>query len=201
MSTTRLLILGVVRWLQPVHGYDVRRELLSWNADQWANVAPGSVYHALKKLAAEGLLAEVRTERQGSRPARTTYEITAKGEVDFQELLRKYWWEYHERTDPFQAALGFLPNLPRPEAVAALRNRARVLRGMADGLATSMASGWMDDVKPPHVQQMLKLHVARLRVEADWCDETADLVAAGRLETGVHSLGELSTGPLPEAGP
>ncbi|OLB73567.1 MAG: hypothetical protein AUI14_25850 [Actinobacteria bacterium 13_2_20CM_2_71_6] len=35
-----MLILGVVRLFQPVHGYDVRRELLSWHADEWANVAP-----------------------------------------------------------------------------------------------------------------------------------------------------------------
>ena len=28
MSSTRLLVLGAVRIFQPVHGYDVRRELL-----------------------------------------------------------------------------------------------------------------------------------------------------------------------------
>jgi len=27
-----------------VHGYDVRRELLSGSADKWANVQPGSTY-------------------------------------------------------------------------------------------------------------------------------------------------------------
>ena len=53
-----MMILGMVRILQPVHGYDVRRELLSWNADKWANVQPGSVYHALKKLTDEGALRE-----------------------------------------------------------------------------------------------------------------------------------------------
>ncbi|WP_232072102.1 PadR family transcriptional regulator [Phytohabitans flavus] len=54
MSTTRMMILGLVSWMQPVHGYDVRRELLSWNADKWANVQPGSIYHALRKLTEEG---------------------------------------------------------------------------------------------------------------------------------------------------
>jgi DNA-binding PadR family transcriptional regulator len=32
-----------------VHGYDVRRMLLSWRADQWASVNPGSIYHALRR--------------------------------------------------------------------------------------------------------------------------------------------------------
>ncbi len=73
------MILGLVRWMQPVHGYDVRRELLSWSADKWANVQPGSIYHALRKLTEEGLLREVATEQVGARPARTTYAVTAQG--------------------------------------------------------------------------------------------------------------------------
>src|SRR5688500_11438635 len=63
VTTTRLMILGVVRWLQPVHGYDVRRELLSWQVEDWASIAPGSIYHALRKLTDEGLLEEVATEQ------------------------------------------------------------------------------------------------------------------------------------------
>ena len=34
MSATRLLILGVLRFKQPTHGYDVRRELESWQAER-----------------------------------------------------------------------------------------------------------------------------------------------------------------------
>ena len=67
-----MMILGLVQWMQPVHGYDVRRELLSWNADKWANIQPGSIYHALRKLSEEELLREVATEQVGARPARTT---------------------------------------------------------------------------------------------------------------------------------
>jgi hypothetical protein len=51
VSTTRLLVLGVTRIFQPVHGHLVRRELLSWQADDWADIAPGSVYNALRSLA------------------------------------------------------------------------------------------------------------------------------------------------------
>jgi DNA-binding PadR family transcriptional regulator len=101
------MILGLVKWMQPVHGYDVRRELLSWQAEDWANVAPGSIYHALRKLTDEGLLEEVSTEQVGARPARTTYRITAKGDAEFDELLRRYWWEYRQPVDPFLAGFGF----------------------------------------------------------------------------------------------
>src|SRR5258706_9020003 len=128
MSTTRLMVLGLVKWMQPVHGYVVKRELESWQADEWANIAPGSIYHALRKLAEEELLAAVATEQVGARPARTSYRITPKGNREFEELLRRFWWQFSAPVDPFQAGFAFLPELPRDEAVAALRNRARNLR-------------------------------------------------------------------------
>src|SRR5687768_14979613 len=123
-----MMILGLVGWMQPVHGYDVRRELLSWSADKWANVHPGSIYHALRKMTEEGLLREVATEQQGGRPAKTSYEMTDKGTAEFQSLLRNFWWNLTPAPDPFMAAFAFLGSMPPEEASAALRNRADQLR-------------------------------------------------------------------------
>jgi len=175
-----MLILGVVRIFQPVHGYDVRRELLSWHADEWANVAPGSIYHALKKLADEGLLREVTTEQVGARPARTTYEVTPKGEAEFQDLLRRHWWEYRPPLDPFVPAFAFLPALPRREGAAALRHRAQQLRLFADGAEVRMDSD-IDWEHAPHVAEMFRLGMAHARVEADWCEAVAQRLEKGEL--------------------
>lgn len=68
MSSTQLLVLGVVRKSEPVHGYDVRRTLLTWRADEWANVNPGSIYHALKTLTRDGFVRVAETGRHGARP-------------------------------------------------------------------------------------------------------------------------------------
>ncbi|WP_234361683.1 PadR family transcriptional regulator [Plantactinospora sp. BB1] len=179
MSATRMMILGLVRWMQPVHGYDVRRELLRWSADKWANVQPGSIYHALRKLTEEGLLREVATEQVGARPARVTYGITPKGEDEFQGLLRGNWWNLGEVVDPFFAAFSFLPALPREEASAALRNRARLLRAVNDSLRAAMESGWMKEDKPVHVAWMWQLSIARAEGEISWCERIADLIDAG----------------------
>jgi DNA-binding PadR family transcriptional regulator len=175
-----MMILGLVKWLQPVHGYDVRRELLSWSADEWANVQPGSIYHALRKLTEEGALEEVATEQVGARPARTTYRITAKGDREFEELLRKYWWEYKPAVDPFFAAFSFLPALSRHEAVVALRNRARQLETQAAGMHDGIDSdaGWVRD-KPVHVSWMFELSIDHWQAEAGWCRRIADRIEAG----------------------
>jgi DNA-binding PadR family transcriptional regulator len=191
VSTTRMMILGLVRWLQPVHGYDVRRELLSWGVDEWANVQPGSIYHALRKLTEEGLLEEVATEQVGARPARTTYRVTLKGEREFEELLRKYWWEYKGPLDPFNAAFSFLPALPRREAVTALRNRAMVLDALVRTIEAGVESEtWMKD-KPIHVAWLFELGIDRGRLEADWCRRVADRIEQGEgLHTGEYDEGE-----------
>jgi DNA-binding PadR family transcriptional regulator len=179
MSTTRLMILGLVRWMQPVHGYDVKRELESWQAEDWANIAPGSIYHALRKMSSDGLLEEVATEQVGSRPARTTYRITDKGDLEFQELLRRQWWEYAAPTDPFLSGFAFLPALPRGEAAAALRNRSRLLRANADTLRFQLASDFMRQTKPAHVGWMFELFIARAEAEIAWCERIASRIEGG----------------------
>lgn len=185
MSTTRMMILGLVQWMEPVHGYDVRRELLSWNADKWAKVQTGSIYHALKKMTEEGLLKEVSTEQVGQRPERTTYGITARGRDAFETMLREQWWELHQAVDPFNAAFAFLPALPRKEAVAALRHRARMLRVAAQGIEDMIHAGRADINKPIHVKWMFELWIARTEGEVRWCERIAD-----EIESGVSYLPE-----------
>jgi DNA-binding PadR family transcriptional regulator len=179
VSATRMMILGLVKWMGPVHGYDVRRELLNWSADKWANVQPGSIYHALRKLTEEDMLTEIATEQVGARPARTTYKITEKGVEEFESLLRKYWWDLNQPTDPFAAAFSFLPALPRSEAAAALRNRAQVLRSGNETLRAATESGWGQRAKPPYVNWMFELWIARAEGEIAWCERIADLIASG----------------------
>lgn len=177
----RLLMLGLIRWVEPVHGYEVRRELISWDVESWANIAPGSIYHALRKLTEEGLLEEVGTEQAPGRPARTLYRSTRFGRDEFQRLLRNYWWEPHNPVDPFLAAVSFLPALPRREAVLALRNRAALLRGHV--AQTRESSGrWLED-KPVHVGWLMELTTERAEAEIKWCERTADRIEAG---AGAH---------------
>lgn len=169
--------MGLVSYLQPVHGYDIRKELTSWNVESWANVQPGSIYHALRKMTEEGLLEAVDTEQVDGRPARTRYRLTKAGEVEYQATLRRYWWEYAEPVDPFLAAFAFLPSLPRAEAAGALRARARLLESW---VATYRDSGpeWTEG-KPPHVAWQFELTMVRAEAESRWCHDIAARIEAG----------------------
>ncbi len=196
-----MMILGLVRWMQPVHGYDVRRELLSWSADKWANLQPGSIYHALRKLTDEGLLRAVSTEQVGARPARTTYEVTPKGEDEFETLLRAQWWQLHEPPDPFVAAFSFLPAMPRDEAAAALRNRANLLRAGIEAMRASLESEWVRNTKPVHVGWMFELWSARAEVEMAWCERVAERIESGVSYLPASMRGEEWTGWTDETAP
>ncbi|MBE1582569.1 PadR family transcriptional regulator [Nonomuraea angiospora] len=77
MSATRLLVLGVVRLHGQAHGYLVGSELESWEAGQWAGLRSGSIYHALRQLAKEGLLDTSEVHEWPGRVAASTTSSSA----------------------------------------------------------------------------------------------------------------------------
>ncbi|NRQ37421.1 PadR family transcriptional regulator [Nonomuraea sp. NN258] len=87
MSSTRLLVLGVLNE-GPRHGYEINQLVTAGALEQWTDVKPGSVYHALAKLEAEGLAETHSEERTGDR-LRRVYAITPEGRRALGDLLRK----------------------------------------------------------------------------------------------------------------
>jgi DNA-binding PadR family transcriptional regulator len=180
MSSTRLLILGVVRLFQPVHGYEIRRELMSWSAEDWATVAYGSIYHALNMLTRDGLLEVVGTDQVGRRPARTSYQLTPQGDEEYFRLLRDAWWRPEPIKDPFIPAWSFIQDLPKDELVAALRYRAQWARSRADSARFLIDSPVMRE-KPPVVAEMLRLDAARADTDLAWVESMIEKVERGEL--------------------
>jgi DNA-binding PadR family transcriptional regulator len=178
MSATRLLILGVLRYKQPTHGYDVRRELEAWQAERWANIAYGSIYFALNKMAEEGLVEVVDTDQVGKRPARTTYAITPAGEAEFQRLLREYWWDFKPVIDPFQVALAFTKEMPRDELLAALRHRAAAARAKAEELEAAIRAKTGPDT-PRQFPENLRLSADHVELNARWAEAAIEKVERG----------------------
>jgi DNA-binding PadR family transcriptional regulator len=181
MSSTRLLVLGVVRIFQPVHGYDVRRELLSWRVDQWANVAPGSIYNALKSMTRDALLEVVGTDQVGGRPERTTYRLTNEGENEFQALLRESLWRVRQPVDPLMPALCFMPVLNRDELIAALRNRIPQIRGQLEHVDFAIAQ-LPNPGTPEHVKELYRLSAARVAAEVPWAEALIQRLEQGEYE-------------------
>lgn len=187
MSATRLLVLGVVRMHGKAHGYQVRRDLLTWSADKWANVQSGSIYHALKQMAKEGLLDQVDMEPSGSGPERTGYQLTPDGETEFQLLLAKMLSVPDESAQDaygLAAAVTFLTTLPRARAISLLRHRLTHLDGQHATVVSLLehGTGWG---QPAHVNELYRLWCTHVDATAQW---TRNLV--GRLESGEYVMAD-----------
>lgn len=176
MSATRLLVLGVVRMYGQAHGYQVRRELLSWSADTWANVRPGSIYHALKQMSRERLLAEVTVEEGDSGPERTVYRLTDDGETEFGVLLTRALAEPERGQDSLSAAVTFLTALPRERAIALLRLRSTRLGGQLAGVREATE---VDGPRPAHIAEAYRLWALTIEAHLRWVADLVDRLSAG----------------------
>ncbi|MDA5285724.1 MULTISPECIES: PadR family transcriptional regulator [unclassified Streptomyces] len=183
MSAIRLLVLGAVRQHGRAHGYQVRNDLEYWGAHEWSNTKPGSIYHALKQMAKQGVLLahEVAPSAAGG-PPRTEYEVTDAGREEYFRLLRKALAAHDQKTDVLSAAIGFMVDLPRDEVLALLRER---LAKLADW-RSAVTEYYTPEGGPGqlgHIGEIMHMWVHSSDAEAEW---TRGLIA--RIEEGAYSF-------------
>ena len=185
MSTIRLLVLGAVRQHGRAHGYQVRNDLEYWGAHEWSNAKPGSIYHALKQLAKQGLLHahEIAPSTAGG-PPRTEYEITDRGTEEYFALLRSALTSYDQKTDVKSAAIGFIVDLPRAEAAALLKERTRHI----EEWRSAVTEHYVPEDGPEqlgHIGEIMNLWLHTADAEAEW---TQGLIA--RIEGGAYTFAD-----------
>ena len=105
MSSIRLFILGSLDERGPMHGHALRLLAEEEHVDMWTDITGGAIYGAIKRLDAEGLIEELRTERLGNYPERQVYRVTVAGETALADLRRKGLTELVMKPDPFDLAL------------------------------------------------------------------------------------------------
>ncbi|MFE9928308.1 PadR family transcriptional regulator [Streptomyces sp. NPDC005533] len=183
MSAIRLLVLGAVRQHGRAHGYQVRNDLEYWGAHEWSNTKPGSIYHALKQMAKQGVLHahEVAPSAAGG-PPRTEYEVTDAGREEYFKLLREALAAFDQKTDLLSAAIGFMVDLPRAEVLALLGERLAKLAAWR----TSVTDYYTPEEGPQalgHIGEIMHRWVHSADAEAEW---TRGLIA--RIEAGAYSF-------------
>ena len=174
-TATRMLLLGAVAMFQPVNGYQIRRELMSWRVDEWAHTNPGSIYTGLATLERLGHL--VRHDlRDGGRDV-AVYELTDSGRQELQSLFREAV-EAADLHSPlgFHVAFSLLPLIPRKQVLRYLETRAEKLDRRLDEL-----SGPPDPGSPPHVHRMVDLWCRQVTTERVWLTELLAEIRDGGL--------------------
>ena len=177
-TATRLLLLGAVAIFEPVNGYQIRRELTSWQVDRWAHMNPGSIYGGLTTLARQGHL--VRHQLVDGGREVSVYELTDSGRTELERLVVRSLEtvELYDRSD-FMAAFSMLPSvLPGERARQSLvRRRAALEQTVAEFAEVKMRS----DAVPPHVLRGALLWYDVTLAEVGWLREVIDELASGKL--------------------
>lgn len=88
-----------------MYGHQIRRAAQLDRTELWTDIKQGSLYSALHRMTAEGVIAVVRTEQEGNMPARTVYEITQAGHGEFIAIRDEALRRTGIRPDPLDLAL------------------------------------------------------------------------------------------------
>lgn len=88
-----------------MHGHQLRLLAEEEHIDLWTDITVGGLYGAIKRLAAEGLIEELRIERKGAYPQRQVWGITEAGSQALATLRLTALLEIVIKPDPFDLAV------------------------------------------------------------------------------------------------
>jgi DNA-binding PadR family transcriptional regulator len=183
--STRLVILGFLRG-RPLYGYEIK-QMIEHVMGDWTNIAFGSIYFALKKLAGEGFVEKVGTEQEGGRPSRTVYQITDAGRDEFIRLLREVWDNVERQTFDFDIGLSFMSALPTDEVKEYLRKRVAHLERTLEYLDAHQAEELADEHVPNGLASAVFGHSrVHLKAELDWTRGLLQNVEQGNYDAEIE---------------
>jgi DNA-binding PadR family transcriptional regulator len=173
---TRMLLLGAVALFEPVNGYQIRRELLSWQVDRWAHTNPGSIYHGLSSLTAQGHLRRHDLVDAGRDVA--VYELTDDGRAELDRMLVEALETVNlYETSAFHVAFSMLPLLDDRRVARCLTARRVELERTVAELSTGKPSDM-----PPHARRSVLLWLDLAVAELAWLRETIEELKRGKLD-------------------
>ena len=152
-----------------MHGHALRLLAEEEHIDQWADVSPGAIYGAFKRLAAEKLIEPLRVEREGNYPERQVYALTKAGTEALTLIRREALDTIVYRHDPFDLALARLDD----ESVASLQ---QTLQARHDALSQELANNLVNHERIAQYltvveKKVVRHQVHKLMAEIAWHEE------------------------------
>ncbi len=140
-------ILGLLHQT-PMHGYELRKQL-SAVLGGLRSISYGSLYPALKRMHAAGLIATDEPDPRAPLPAdapaltgrrgKVVYTITAEGKERFQALVSQTGPEAYDDESRFGVHLAFFRHTAADVRLRILEGRRRTVEQQRDGLRASLS--------------------------------------------------------------
>lgn len=164
---------------RPMHPYEMYQLSMQRRDHRLVKIKPGTLYHAVRRLAESGLVAVVGTEREGNRPERTTYEITDAGREQLGSSVALMLARVADEYPVFPFALGEAHNLPEDEVVRLLTTRQSALRETLGEIEAGIAVVRGKDLPWAYWLQLEYLHTV-LSAQASWLESAVADIGSGR---------------------
>lgn len=117
---------------RPMHPYEIATVLRARGKDRDMPIKWGSLYRVVQNLHTAGYLEVVGSGRDGARPERTVYRITAAGRDEVSDWVRELLSTADPEQRRFTAGLSVMGVLDPDEVVRLLEQRVELLQSQRD---------------------------------------------------------------------
>ena len=117
-----------------MHPYEMATTLRERRKEASIKLNYGSLYTVIEQLQREKFIRALETMRDGKRPERTIYELTAEGESELIDWMRELVSDPAKEYPQFEAALSLIPVLPPEEVIELLQIRINLLSEELEGI-------------------------------------------------------------------
>ncbi|MEU7242560.1 PadR family transcriptional regulator [Streptomyces sparsogenes] len=180
---------------RPMHPYEIAQVLRRRGKEHSIKINYGSLYTVVQNLEKHGFVEVAGVQRQGRRPERTLYGLTADGQVELHDWLVELVSVPAREYPLFEAALSLILVLPVDEAdellgrrVEALETRARAVGDTLEALAKDLPRIFV-------LETEYQLHM--IHAETEWIRALRQDLAAGALSGAAEWRTLSETGEMP----
>jgi DNA-binding PadR family transcriptional regulator len=177
-SPLALVVLGLLAE-EPLHPYAMRQRIRERAHDRMPGVRLASLYDAVQRMAEAGLVSHDGLSRDGRRPERVRYVITAAGHEALTDWVTQALADPGQREE-FPAALSFIYVLGRDRAVEILEGRTAALARATDLDEAAVARAERNGVSPIFLSEH-RYQLALRRAEHSWLGDFTEALRTGAL--------------------
>jgi len=128
------LAVMVLLYERPMHPYEMASTLRERRKESSIKLNYGSLYTVIEQLLREKFISVRAVLKEGRRPEKTVYELTATGESELIEWMRELVSSPVKEYPQFEAAISLLPVLAPEEVANLLEIRLGLLSKTIEGI-------------------------------------------------------------------
>lgn len=179
LTTPDLVVLSLL-CEEPMHGYQINRELLDRDAKDWAGISRPQVYYSLKKLSARGFVEPAEDAGPLEGPERRLFRPTRAGRRALAKGLKAASWSTHRGIPPFLTWMA-LSAYASPQTLREQFQRRRIflLKELERERETLKSLKTETGPMGKPARMMVELTILTFETELDWLDRAKSALVSG----------------------